>query len=75
MARVEPHFHAIPPPGTPSEELKKFPKPWGWHKGVTVYKAAPGVKNEEYTPDKPTSGRTQILQRIDNFLGQFGEKG
>lgn len=82
MARVEPHFHPIPPPGTPPGELKKFPKPWGWHKGVTVYKAAsakaeekPTASETEYSPDKPVSGRVQLLQRIDNFLTQFGDKG
>ncbi len=37
IARVEPHYHPYPPPGA---DTSKYPKPWGWHKGVTVYKAA-----------------------------------
>lgn len=28
----------------------------------------------EYTPEKPQSGRLQLLQRIDSFLSQFNQK-
>jgi hypothetical protein len=38
VARVEPHYHPPPPADTPTQELSKYPKPWGWHKGVTIYK-------------------------------------
>ena len=37
VARVEPHYHP-PPADILTQELSKFPKPWGWHKGVTIYK-------------------------------------
>jgi hypothetical protein len=75
MARVEPHHHPAPPAGASPEEQKKYPKPWGWHKGVTVYKASsePVASTEEYTPDKPQSGRMQFLQRIDQFLNSLGK--
>jgi hypothetical protein len=38
LARVEPHYHPFPPAGTTLEEQSKYPKPWGWHKGITVYR-------------------------------------
>lgn len=33
-----------------------------------------GKETAQYTPDKPQSGRLQLLQRIDSVLNQFGEK-
>lgn len=75
MARVDAHYHAPPPKGTPPEAQKKYPKPWGWHKGVTVYKADPAKSTiEDYVPEKPENGRTQFLQRIDQFYEQLGMK-
>lgn len=69
MARVEPHHHPAPPDGASPEEQKKYPKPWGWHKGVTVYKAA-GAVAEQYAPDAPLPGRIQILDRLLEKLGK-----
>ncbi len=75
MARVEPHYHPPPPQGA---DPSKYPKPWGWHKGVTVYKAVATTKVEdvetETKEDKPATGRSLLLQRIDNFLSGFTEK-
>lgn len=72
MARVEPHYHQPPPEGSSPAEQAKYPKPWGWHHGVTVYKPksdAPVASN--YQPDRPTSGRLQLLQRLDALLDEF----
>jgi hypothetical protein len=38
LARVEPHYHPYPPASLSEKELSKWPKPWGYHKGVTIYK-------------------------------------
>jgi len=38
VARVEPHYHQPPPPDVSVQQLSKYSKPWGWHKGVTIYK-------------------------------------
>jgi len=43
MARVEPHYHQPPPEGSSPEEQARYPKPWGWHHGVTVYKSQGAV--------------------------------
>lgn len=69
--RSEPHFHPSPPPGA---DVSKYPKPWGWHRGVTVFKAkkttsaAPGNKNPG---DK---GRTSFLDKVDEFLGSLDKE-
>jgi hypothetical protein len=39
MARVERHFHPYPPPNATPAEKTHYPKPWGKHRGVTIYKA------------------------------------
>lgn len=77
MARVEPHYHQPPPqgcgtPAMPECDPKKFPKPWGWHKGVTVYKAAPGSESVEDLVGKPSlSPRMKFLQRLDEFYQEL----
>ena len=61
MGRTEPHFHPSPPPGA---DPKKYPKPWGWHKGVTVFK-----KLEDATPAATPSNsqsRMALLQKIQD---------
>jgi len=72
MGRSEPHFHPIPPAGA---DKSKYPKPWGWHRGVTVFKAVEGGSTPEgasvNTPPAGSSnskGRMSMLQRIDDFL-------
>lgn len=74
MGRSEPHYHSPPPPGTDPSEYSKYPKPWGWHRGVTIFKAKDATNEgvENYQPDRPTSGRLQILQRIDDILNESG---
>lgn len=73
MARVDAHYHPPPPQGTPPEEMSKYPKPWGWHKGVTVYKADPSKATiEDYVPEAPENPRMKFLQRIDQFYEQLG---
>jgi hypothetical protein len=69
MARTEPHFHPPPPKGTDPSEFHKFPKPWGWHKGVTVFKAKeeqPQASSEGFNPPEPSSSqaRLKLLQRV-----------
>ena len=83
MGRTEPHYHAPPPPG---EDPSKYPKPWGWHKGVTVFKAeggttAPGIN---YMPSQPSNSQTRMkllqrmrgspdekLEEVNNFLSEL----
>ena len=75
MARVEPHYHPPPPPNTPQDQLYKYPKPWNWHKGVTIYKADPSKATlEDYIPESSDDAREKLLQRIDEFYRQFGIK-
>lgn len=69
LAKVEPHFHPIPPEGTSPSDYRKYPKPWGWHKGVTVYKNT----STEYKPEAPDNGRSQILQRLDLMLDNLNK--
>ncbi len=72
MGRTEPHFHPPPPKGTDPSEFKKYPKPWGWHKGVTVFKALEGTKSpsvaEEFKPPVPSGSQTRmkLLQRMQD---------
>lgn len=71
LGRSEPHYHDPPPPGSTPEEAAQYPKPWGWHRGVTVFKALEDKEpqpGENWEPEKPTSGRMQFLQRINNLL-------
>lgn len=63
MARVEPHYHKYPPPGA---DPSKYPKPFGWHKGVTVYQSG----NNSVTKNAPAS-REKLFQRIDEFLDEI----
>jgi hypothetical protein len=68
LGRSEPHYHEPPPPGT--EDTSRYPKPWGWHRGVTVFAAVDDRTSptENYQPDRPTSGRLQVLQRINDLI-------
>jgi len=67
IGRTEPHFHPPPPAGTDPSEFKKYPKPWGWHKGVTVFKA------DGATPSG-SQGRMKLLQRVQDSPDK-GESG
>ncbi len=83
MGRTEPHYHPPPPQGTDPSEFKKYPKPWGWHKGVTVFKAVEGTKApaiaENFEPLVPSNSQTRmkLLQRVhdspDNSLDKINE--
>ena len=73
MARVEPHYHNPPPPNATPEEQAKYPKPWGWHKGVTIYKSINDIKNTFEQSSQSISPRMRLLQRIDEFYQQFGK--
>lgn len=73
LGRTEPHFHPPPPEGTPLSEIKKYPKPWGWHKGVTIFKAQDGTKvpsspTENFVPPTPSNSETRmkLLQRVQD---------
>lgn len=82
MGRTEPHYHPPPPPG---EDPSKYPKPWGWHKGVTVFIAEEGATPTlNYMPPQPSNsqGRMKLLQRmqdspegsseeVEQFLSEF----
>lgn len=72
LGRSEPHYHPPPPPGA---DPSKYPKPWGWHRGVTVFRAKAGTTAPE-THKNPTEdkGRTPFLQRIDEFLGSLDKE-
>lgn len=74
MGRVEPHYHSPPPPGTDPSEYGRYPKPWGFHKGVTVYKFIT-VDHlspvDNFQPEKPVSGRIQLLERMNNLIDEF----
>lgn len=65
IGRTEPHYHPPPPPGA---DPSKYPKPWGWHKGVTVFKAQEGTKapsgGESQEPVSGPQGRMKLLQRV-----------
>ena len=39
LARSEPHYHQPPPPDTDPAEMSRYPKPYGWHRGVSVFRA------------------------------------
>lgn len=84
MGRTEPHFHPPPPKGTDPSEYKKYPKPWGWHKGVTVFKALEGTKppkapSADFKPPVPSGSQTRmkLLQRVqdspDSGLDEISE--
>jgi len=64
MGRTEPHFHPYPPPGTKPSEYGKYPKPWGWHKGVTVFKKAESVP--KVSGPSNTQSRMALLQKIQD---------
>jgi hypothetical protein len=77
MARVEPHYHEPPPAGA---DASKYPKPWGWHKGVTIYKQDLSTKKVDDIAEEPNEteeatpsngGRMKLLERIDKFLGSI----
>lgn len=66
MGRTEPHYHPPPPPG---EDPAKYPKPWGWHKGVTVFIADGGTSPSlNYMPTQPSNSqaRMKLLQRLQD---------
>lgn len=77
IGRSEPHYHQPPPAGA---DPAKYPKPWGWHRGVTVFKAKAGTKAPSTinTPpeDKGTDdkGRVPFLKRLDEFLGSLDKE-
>lgn len=74
MGRSEPHYHPPPPVGINPSEYGNYPKPWGWHRGVTVFKSLLTDKPSlNYQPPRPTSGRLQILQRIDNIINDLDD--
>jgi hypothetical protein len=66
--RSEPHYHPSPPKG---ESPAKYPKPWGWHRGVTVFKAKAQTTKPE---DKAPEGKTSFLDRVDEFLGDLDKE-
>lgn len=69
MGRTEPHYHDPPPQG---EDPKKYPKPWGWHKGVTVFKAQEGTKapdSKEPSDSSNPQSRMKMLQRVQDSGG------
>jgi|SRR5579859_1061297 len=68
LARVEPHYHNPPPPNTSTENLSKYPKPWGWHKGVTIYRAV-----GKDLPVTKEDNNFKLLEKIDKFYKEFGE--
>lgn len=79
MARVEPHFRKPTNDPRLSADRKKRSIPEGWHKGVSVFKVktdgqdkspTPNVATE-YTPSKPTSGRTQLLDRLNKLMTEI----
>lgn len=65
MGRTEPHYHPPPPLG---EDPSKYPKPWGWHKGVTVFIATEGSPSLNYMPPQSSDSqaRMKLLQRIQD---------
>lgn len=67
MGRTEPHYHPPPPPG---EDPSKYPKPWGWHKGVTVFRALEGTESSglNFMPPQPSGSQTRmkLLQRMQD---------
>lgn len=73
MARVEPHRHATPPPGSSEEEKKKYPKPWGWHKGVTVYgdlnRDSSGTAPKSIKKSKDIEESDELYQKIMELMG------
>lgn len=83
MGRTEPHYHPPPPPGSDPD---KYPKPWGWHKGVTVFRANEGttMPGDNFQPPQPSNSQTRmkLLQRmqdspddklneVEQFLSEF----
>lgn len=75
IGRSEPHYHEPPPVGTDPSEYSKYPKPWGWHRGVSVFRAKEGTQipaSENYQPSSSsTTGRMRMLQRIDDFYSSL----
>lgn len=71
VGRSEPHFHPAPPAGA---DPAKYPKPWGWHRGVTVFKSkgdAVKPSTVDATESVNTKGRAPLMERIDGFLSQL----
>ena len=63
IGRSEPHYHEPPPAGTDPSEYSRYPKPWGWHRGVTIY------VSKNVTPlNTNVTSRIKLLQRIDSFF-------
>lgn len=56
IRRVEPHWHDYPVAGA---DVLKYPRPYGWHKGITVYKQIGEIGK---------AGRLSILRRIMKIL-------
>ncbi len=64
--RSEPHYHPPPPSGA---DPSKYPKPWGWHRGVTVFKSKGAT-----TSSQPESKGGTLLERLDEFLGTMDKE-
>lgn len=60
IGRTEPHYHPSPPSGA---DPAKYPKPWGWHKGVTVFKEIEGGSSAQTSN---VQSRMKLLQRVQN---------
>ena len=72
MARVDAHYHQPPPAGSSPNTQAKYPKPWGWHKGVTIYKSDPSKTSiEDYVPNRKDNARISFLKRIDEFFQEL----
>lgn len=89
MGRTEPHFHPYPPKGTDPADYGKYPKPWGWHKGVTVFKSEEGATQPgmNYMPQQPSNSQTRMkllqrmqdspddkLEELNQLLSEMGEE-
>jgi hypothetical protein len=69
--RVEPHYHQPPPIGA---NPNAYPKPWGWHKGVTLYYALSNNNESSTQPaiinkNDKVNNKLTLLEKIDNLLG------
>ncbi len=70
VARVEAHYHNEPPAHATIQEKNKYPKPWGWHKGVTIYQSIDSKKilNSDSIGYSRSDSRAAIIKRIREIL-------
>ena len=66
MARVETHYHPPPPQGSTPAEQAKYQKPWGYHKGVTVYKPAATRQTRQWQTTTVAKNRSNA-QRVQGL--------